>query len=181
VIRSFDGKTPRIAESALVHDSAVIVGDVEIGEGSSVWPGAVIRGDMGSIRVGRNVHIEDNTVLHGGGLTIGDRVIIGHGAVVEGARIGSNVVVGDNSTILFDVEIGDYCLVGAGAMVGQSTRVPDRSLVVGMPAKIRAELSPRQLEFLDRQLTEYEALVAEYRRQQSFAKKTAEGESDQEL
>lgn len=181
MLEVFGGKRPRIASSALVHGSAVIIGDVEIGDDSSVWPGAVIRGDMGSIRIGRNVHIEDNTVLHGSGLTIGDRVIIGHGAVVEGLRIGSNVVVGDNSTILFDVEIGDYCLVGAGAMVGQSTRVPDRSLVVGVPAEIKGELSPRQLEFVNWQLTEYEALVAEYRGEQSSAKKTAEGKSDQEL
>ncbi|MHC4537896.1 MAG: gamma carbonic anhydrase family protein [Planctomycetota bacterium] len=83
MIKSLDGKTPKIADSACISQSAFIAGDVEIGDNSSVWPGAVIRADFGKIRIGNNTHIEDNCVLHGGNMEIGDNVIVGHGAVVQ--------------------------------------------------------------------------------------------------
>lgn len=148
MLRSFNGKTPKIAESAFVSEAAYVVGDVEIGENSSVWPGAVIRGDFGSIRIGNNSAIEDNSVIHAGSppkvegaVTIGDNVHVGHGAVINCRSIGHNVLVGMNATLLHDAEIGNFCVIGAGCLVTQGMKVPDRSFVTGVPGKVRGEVS----------------------------------------
>ena len=142
MIRAVNGKTPRIAESAFVSEWAYVVGDVEIGENSGVWPGAVIRADFGSIRIGKNCQIEDNSVVHGGTpVEIGDNVIIGHSAVVHGLRIGNNVLIGNNATVLDYAEIGDRCVIGANSMVATGQKIPSGSLAVGVPAEIKRELS----------------------------------------
>jgi len=146
VIRSFNGKTPKIAESAFVSEWAYVVGDVEIGENSSVWPGAVIRGDFGKIVIGENTHIEDNSVLHAGTpLEIGDNVMIGHSVVVHCAKIGDNVLVGNNATVLDNVEIGDFCIIGANAVVTPGEKVPSGSFMVGVPAKITGQVPTQRL------------------------------------
>lgn len=143
MIRAFNGKTPRIADSAFVSEWAYVVGDVEIGENSGVWPGAVIRGDFGSIRIGRDSHVEDNSVVHAGtAVDIGDNVLIGHSAVVHGRKIGNNVLVGNNATILDNAEIGDNCIIGANSMVATGQKIPSNSFVVGVPAEIKRVLSP---------------------------------------
>jgi len=149
VIRTFDGKTPKVAQSAFVSESAYVVGDVEIGEHSSVWPGAVIRGDVGKIVIGKYTAVEDNCVIHSGSLsspigdvTIGDEVTIGHGAVINGLRIGNQVLIGMNAIVLHDAEIGNCCIIAAGCLVSQGMHVPDGSFVVGMPGKIREGKSP---------------------------------------
>jgi carbonic anhydrase/acetyltransferase-like protein (isoleucine patch superfamily) len=144
MIRSFNGKTPRIAESAFVSEAAYVVGDVEIGENSSVWPGTVIRGDSGTIRIGKNTNIQDNSVVHGG-TTIGDNVHVGHGAIINCRRIGNNVLIGMNATLLHEAEIGNLCIIAAACLVSQGMKVPDRSFVAGVPAEIRGEASPQQL------------------------------------
>lgn len=155
LIEAFGGIKPRIAASAFVHPLALVRGDVEIGELSIVHAGAVINADLAQIRIGDRVMIEDNCVVHAGGyedwqrgvrtpLTIGDDVILGHGAVVHGTRIGDRVMVGMNATVLQDVEIGDYCVIGAGAMVPESEHIPPRSFVAGVPARIRGRLSEKQ-------------------------------------
>jgi len=154
MIRSFNGKSPRIAPSAFVSEAAYIVGDVEIGEYSSVWPGAVVRGDFGSIKIGNNAAIEDNCVIHSGStsapgnmveVTIGDNAHIGHGAVINCRKISNNVLIGMNATVLHDAEIGDYSIIAAGCLVGEGMIVPDRSLVAGVPGKIKKEVSDKQL------------------------------------
>jgi carbonic anhydrase/acetyltransferase-like protein (isoleucine patch superfamily) len=144
MIRSFNGKTPRIAESAFVSEAAYVVGDVEIGENSSVWPGTVIRGESGTIRIGKNTNIQDNSVVHGG-TTIGDNVHVGHGAIINCRRIGNNVLIGMNATLLHEAEIGNLCIIAAACLVSQGMKVPDRSFVAGVPAEIRGEASPQQL------------------------------------
>jgi carbonic anhydrase/acetyltransferase-like protein (isoleucine patch superfamily) len=153
MIRSFNGKTPRIADTAFVSEFAYVVGDVEIGEGSGVWPGAVIRGDFGSIQIGRNSHIEDNAVVHAWkSLIIGDNVTVGHSAVIHCLRIGNNVLVGNNATVLDDTEIGDFCIIGANSMVRTGQKIPDRSFVVGVPAKIKAEYSSDEIQNIYREM-----------------------------
>jgi len=153
MIRAFNGKTPKIADTAFVSEFAYVIGDVEIGEGSGVWPGAVVRGDFGSIRIGRNSHIEDNAVLHAWkSLTIGDNVTVGHSAVVHCLRIGNNVLVGNNATVLDDTEVGDFCIIGANSMVRAAQKIPDRSFVVGIPAKIKAEFSADEIENIRREM-----------------------------
>jgi len=152
MIRSFNGKTPKIADSAFVSETAYVIGDVEIGENSSIWPGAVIRGDMGRIIIGKNVAIEDNCVIHSGTPTrpcisdviIGDNVIFGHGAISNGHIIGANVMVSMGATILHDSEIGEYSLIAAGCVVKEKMKIPPRSFVVGVPAEIRGQISEEQ-------------------------------------
>jgi carbonic anhydrase/acetyltransferase-like protein (isoleucine patch superfamily) len=153
MIRSIGGKTPRIAASAFVSEAAYIVGDVEIGEETSIWPGAVIRADTGRIVIGRGTAVEDNCVIHSGVpphevTTIGDYVNIGHGAVVHGFRIGNNVLVGMNATILQKVEIGDFCLIGAGCLVSEGMKIPGGSFVVGVPARIKGPVPEKQMHWL---------------------------------
>jgi carbonic anhydrase/acetyltransferase-like protein (isoleucine patch superfamily) len=146
MIRSFNGKSPKIAESAFISEAAYVVGDIEIGENSSVWPGAVIRADKGYAKIGRNTNVQDNAVIHGTGLTIGDHVHIGHCAVINCARIGNNVLIGMNATLLHDVEIGNFCVIGANCLVSQGMKIPDNSFVVGVPAKIKGNVSSQLMQ-----------------------------------
>ena len=145
MIRSFNGKTPKIAESAWVSEAAYVIGDVEIGENSGVWPGAVIRADFASIKIGRNTQIEDNSVLHSGtSIEIGDSVTIGHSVVMHGLSVGNNTLIGNNATVLDNAVVGSHCIVGAGCMVSQGMVIPDNSFVVGVPAEIKRQITPEQ-------------------------------------
>ena len=145
MIRSFNGKTPKVAESAFVSEAAYVIGDVEIGENSGIWPGAVIRADFATIKIGRNTMVEDNSVIHSGvAMEIGDNVTIGHSVVVHGLRIGSHTLVGNNATVLDYAEIGSYCIIGAGCLVTQGMVIPDNSFVVGIPGEIKRQVSPEQ-------------------------------------
>ena len=166
MIRSFNGKTPRIAESAFVSQGAHVIGDVEIGEGSGVWPGAVIRADFGPIRIGCNTMIEDNCVLHSGTpLEIGDNIIIGHGVIVHCRKVGSNNLIGNNSTLLDHAEIGNFCIIGAGSLVRTGMKIPDNSFVVGAPAQIKRQISAAQRQRLDGGSGAYRTLLKQYKEQ----------------
>ncbi len=167
MIRTLGDKIPKIAESVFVSEAAYIVGDVEIGENCSVFPGAVIRADFGPIRIGKNTHIQDNAVVHAGFplLEIGDSVLVGHGAVVHARRIGNNVLIGMNATIMDNVEIEDSCVIAGGAVVVDGMKVPRNSFVVGVPAKIRGEVSPRQLTWLEEGPPVYSDCAQEYKKQ----------------
>lgn len=163
IVVSFGGKTPKVAASALVADSACLIGDVEVGENSSIWPGVVIRADIRPIRVGSNSHIEDNTVLHGYAC-VGDNTLVGHGCVVEGS-VGSGTLVSNGASVLLGAEIGDSCLVAANAVVTENTKVPDRSFVAGVPAKIKGQVAQSHIEKMDFYVPYYDALVKEYKKQ----------------
>lgn len=166
MIRSFSGKTPQIAESAFVSETAYVIGEVEIGENSSIWPGAVIRGDFAFIKIGANTQIEDNCIVHTGTpMSIGDNVHIGHGVVVHCQKIGNNVLVGNNSTLLDRAEIGDFCVIGAHSLVTPGMKIPDRSFVIGVPAEIKGEPSPSQMEWIEKGTTAYIKLAQEYKKQ----------------
>lgn len=170
MIRGLNGKTPRIAASAFISEAAYIVGDVEIGEDANVFPGAVIRGDFGRIVIGSNTSVEDNCVIHSGtpssapgDVDIGDKVLIGHGAVLNCRRIGNNVLIGMNATILHDAEIGHFCIVGAGCLVGQGMKVPTRSFVAGIPGRIKGAPTEKQLWWVQEGYKEYAQLARQYR------------------
>ena len=173
MIRSFKGKTPKIADSAFVSEAAYVIGDVEIGEDSSVWPGAVIRGDMGKITIGRNVVIEDNCVIHSGSpvlppvsdVFIGDYVIFGHGAISNGSKVGAHTIVGIGSTILHDVEIGEYCIIAAGCVVKEKARVPDKSFVVGVPGVIKGQVADSQMYWAQESPRIYREIAIEYKKE----------------
>ena len=166
MIRTFEDKTPRIAESAWIAETAYVIGDVEIGDGSSVWPSAVIRGDFSSIRIGANSHIEDCCVVHcGEPLTIGDHVTAGHGVVVHCRSVGENVLLGNNATLLDGAVIGSYTIVAAGALVTPRTVVPEGSFVRGVPATIEPldEQRLARLKMRRRTDTGYAAMVKRYK------------------
>ena len=151
MIRSFNGKTPKIHPSAFISETAYIVGDVEIEEGCSIWPGAVIRGDTGKVVIGKNTAVEDNCVIHSGIPGKGDTFVgeccnIAHGAVVHCRSIGNNVMIGINATVLHDAEIGNFCIIAAGCLVGQEMKVPDESYVMGIPGRIKGKV-PEKLRF----------------------------------
>ena len=172
MIRAFNGKTPRIAASAFISEAAYVLGDVEIGENSNVFPGAVIRGDFGCIKIGENTSIEDNCVIHSGTPTspegdvfIGDRVLFGHGATMNGRQIGSDVLIGMNATILHDVEIGSFCIIGAGCLVMQGMKVADHSFVVGSPGKIKGPPTEQQLMWVRDGFRQYAELAERYKKE----------------
>jgi carbonic anhydrase/acetyltransferase-like protein (isoleucine patch superfamily) len=147
MIVAHHGKIPRINEKALVSKLATVIGDVEIGEGTSVFPGCVIRGDVERITIGRYSNLQDNVVVHCGDIYegdvlkgyvpvhVGDYVTIGHGAIVHGCSIGDTCLVGAGSIVFNNAVIGEGSIVGMGAVVLNNSVVPPRSVVVGTPAK----------------------------------------------
>lgn len=139
MIMVYKGISPEIDENAFVAPNATVIGKVKIGENSSVWFGAVLRGDESPITIGRGSNVQDNAVLHcdlGSPMSIGDNVTIGHGAIIHGATIGDNVLIGMGAIVLNGAKIGDNCIVGAGAVVKENAEVPANSMLVGVPAKV---------------------------------------------
>ncbi len=145
IILPFNGKRPRIAESAFVAPNAVLIGDVTVGEEASIWFGAVLRGDDpdNGIMVGAGSSVQDNCVVHVGDwrpTVIGEQVTVGHGAKFESCEIGDRTVVGMNAVILQEARIGVECVIGANAVILEGAEVPDRSLVVGAPGVVKKTL-----------------------------------------
>ena len=164
MIRSFNGKTPDIDPSAFVSEAATVIGDVYIGAGVSIWPGAVIRGDFGRIRIKEKTCLEDNCVVHGGtDVTIGREVIVGHGAVVHCLSIGDQVLIGNNATLLDGARIGDSCIIGAGTVIAPGTVIPDGSLVTGTPGKVRRNISQTERDRLREGAAHYAGLARKYK------------------
>ena len=149
MIKQLGDKKPDTQRAAFIAPNADILGDVTLAEGSSVWYGAVIRGDLDHITIGKNSNVQDNVTLHGDigyPITLGEGVSIGHNAVVHGATVGDNTVIGMGSVLLNGCVIGKNSIVGAGAVVSGGSRFPDGSLIVGIPAKAVSELHPVQIE-----------------------------------
>jgi carbonic anhydrase/acetyltransferase-like protein (isoleucine patch superfamily) len=143
MILPFGGRSPRIAASAFVAPTATIIGDVAIGEDSSVWFGAVLRGDTGRIEIGARTSVQDNAVVHTSEhrpTIIGDDVTIGHGAVLEGCTIERGALVGMNAVVLHDAVVGAESLIAAGSVVTDGTKIPPRSVAAGAPCKVRKPL-----------------------------------------
>jgi len=145
MIRSYRGRTPQIPASAYIDPDAVIIGDVTMGELSSVWPGVVIRGDVNWIRIGARTNIQDGSVLHvmkdTHPLVLGDAVTIGHGVILHGCTIESSVLIGMGSILLNGAKIGTGSIVAAGTLVPEGAVVPPGSLFMGHPGKLRRALT----------------------------------------
>ncbi len=138
-------QTPSIHASAYVHPDAVVIGSVTIGENSSVWPGAVLRGDYGRITVGARTSIQDGTVIHAThdlATTIGDDCVVGHNAHLEGCVVEDKALIGSGSVVLHRAIVRSGGLVGAGAVVPNDTEVPSAAMALGVPAKIRLDAVP---------------------------------------
>ena len=149
MIYDFKGKTPNIEKAALVADSADIVGDVTVGEDSTIWFNVVLRGDIAPVVVGKGTNIQEGCVLHvdpDTPCTVGDNVTIGHGAIIHGTKIGDRCLIGMGAILLSNSEIGEDSVVGAGALVKEGQIFPPRSIIVGAPAKKIKELTDADIE-----------------------------------
>jgi carbonic anhydrase/acetyltransferase-like protein (isoleucine patch superfamily) len=166
MLRLYRGQVPRVHPSAFIDDSAQVIGDVEIGEESSVWMCVVIRGDVNRIRIGRRSNIQDGTIVHVMKDThptvIGDNVTIGHGAVVHGCTIEDRCLVGMGAILLNGVTVGSGSIIAAGTLLPEGTQVPPRSLVMGSPGKVRRTLSDADLDEIQMYADRYVAYRLDY-------------------
>jgi gamma-carbonic anhydrase len=153
MIKALRGKTPKIDKSCFVAENTAIIGDVEIKEKSSIWFNVVVRGDVNSIRIGKESNIQDGSVIHGTyekfGTTIGNRVTIGHLVMLHGCSIGDGCLIGMGSIVMDGAKIGAQSLVGAGSLVTEGSIFPPRSLILSRPAKFKRELTAEELENLE--------------------------------
>lgn len=163
---AIDGVCPTIDPSAFIAPGVTLIGDVRVGPGSSIYYGCVLRADRNSITIGSGTNIQDNTVMHsdpGKPVVIGDRVSVGHRALVHGCIVGDDVLVGMSATLLNECRIGSGSLVAAGAVVLEGTEVPDGSLVAGVPGKVRRPLTEDDLARVHGNAQAYEEITALHR------------------
>jgi carbonic anhydrase/acetyltransferase-like protein (isoleucine patch superfamily) len=167
IIVEFAGKTPRVASTAFIADNAVLVGDVEIGDDSSIWFGAVLRADFAPIRIGRMCNIQDNVVAHADssdlGLTVEDNVTVGHSAIVHGVRIKRGCLIGMGAILLSGSDIGANTFVAAGSVVREGDRLPPNSLAAGNPAVVKRALDGNAARWVATASDEYARLARQYR------------------
>ena len=152
MIRPYQGRMPIVPDSCYIDVSAQIIGDVILGENSSVWMNAVVRGDVHSIRIGANSNVQDCSVLHGMRdkypVIVGDWVTIGHNATVHGCVVEDACLIGMGATVMNNARIGEGSIVAAGAVIAENSVIPPRSLVAGVPGKVHRELTPDDREMI---------------------------------
>jgi carbonic anhydrase/acetyltransferase-like protein (isoleucine patch superfamily) len=162
----FQGRAPRIAPDAFVAPTAVLIGDVEIGAGASVWYGAVLRGDHGRIVIGPGSNVQDNATLHvpeNGVTLVKDNVTIGHGAVLEGCTVESGAVIGMNAVVLHHATIGEQSMLAAGSVATEGMTIPPRALAAGVPARVKKELDGRSAQWVSAAAAHYRGLAGQHR------------------
>lgn len=168
--RTFDGILPK-SLAAFVDPSAIIIGKVQIGKGSSIWPLVVIRGDVENITIGENTNIQDATIIHvsspttntpGAPTIIGDNVTVGHRALIHGCTIENNCLIGMGAIILDRAHIGEGSLIGAGALISPGTKVPPRSVVMGIPGKVVRDVTSDEYEAFIQSANKYQKLAVKY-------------------
>ena len=165
MIRSLDGIAPRIHPTAFVSEFAYVIGDVEIGEGSSIWPGSVVRADAGKITMGARTCVQDNSVVHGDAdVVIGDGVVIGHKALCHARSVGDGVLIGSGATVNDGADIGEGSLVASGAVVLEDMVIPPGSLVVGVPARVKGQVEERHTTLIESMAQHYVAKAQRYKR-----------------
>ena len=163
MLRPFKGVSPRLHATTYVDDSAQVIGDVEIGEESSVWMNAVVRGDVHWIRIGDRSNVQDGTVVHVMNrthpTTIGDDVTIGHGAIVHGCTLANRVLVGMGAIVLNGATVGEDSIVAAGSLLPEESRFPPRSLVMGSPGRVKRSLTDAEVS----EILQFSRRYVEYR------------------
>ena len=165
MIIEYRGKRPKIAATAFVAPTAVLIGDVEVGEESSIWFGTVLRGDNGPIRVGKRTSVQDNSVIHvseGCSTVIGDGCTIGHAVVMEDCTIEDGALIGSNAVVLNGAIVGTKSLIGAGSVVAANAIIPPRVVAAGAPAKIKKPLEGAAVEWVEHAPQEYVTLSRTY-------------------
>ncbi len=167
MIKEYQGHYPKIDKSAFIAEDAVIIGNVEIKEGASIWYGCVLRGDSGRIVIGRNSNIQDGCILHcdrGFEVSIGENVTVGHGAIVHGAVVEDEVLIGMRATLLNGAYVETGSIIAAGALVGEHKRITSNSLAIGIPCSCR-ELRPEQKEMILWNAQHYVSLAKTYKKE----------------
>ena len=166
IARAYDGKQPRIGQRVFVAENAALIGDVELADDSSIWYGAVLRGDIFHIRIGARSNVQDNCVFHveaGTDPTIlGEEVTVGHSAVVHGCTVDRGALIGIGARVLSGSHVGERALIGAGAVVTEGMEVPPQTLVLGVPGRVKRELTKDELARLDRSWKNYVAYKDRY-------------------
>jgi carbonic anhydrase/acetyltransferase-like protein (isoleucine patch superfamily) len=166
MLRPYRGTLPRIHPTAYIDDSAQVIGDVEIGEESSIWMLAVVRGDVHQIRIGRRTNLQDGTIVHvmkgTHPTTIGDDVTVGHGAIVHGCSIDDRCLIGMGTILLNGVHVGAESIVAAGTLLTEGTQIPPRSLVMGSPGKVKRTLGDDEVRDSQGYADRYVAYRLEY-------------------
>jgi len=173
MIKKFKSSAPRIDESAFVAENAMVIGDVEIGENSSVWYGATIRGDINSVKIGKNTNIQENCVVHVdsnkgnplfGKTFIGNGVTVGHGAILHGCTIEDDCLIGMGAIVLTGAKIGQGSLIAAGALVRESQEIPPKSVAIGIPAVIKGTVPEDKIELFKDSAKHYVELAEEHKK-----------------
>ena len=167
MIVEFDGKTPQVAEDAFVAPTAVLIGDVTVGPGASIWYGAVLRGDNSAIVIGAGSNVQDNCVIHCADALptiVGENVTVGHMAMLEGCVIGDGALVGMGAIVLQRASVGERSLVAAGAVVGEGSEIPDGVLAAGVPARVKKELAGNAQRWVETAAREYQSKRLRYMR-----------------
>jgi gamma-carbonic anhydrase len=159
IIRSYDGREPRFGQRVFVAENAAVIGDVELGDDVSIWYATTIRGDVNGIRIGARTNVQDNCTIHvthnDWATVIGEDVTIGHGAIVHGCTVHRGALIGMGSRVLDGAVIGENALVGAGALVSEGMQVPPRTLVLGVPARVKRPLTDEEVAHLERSWKHY--------------------------
>ncbi len=166
MLRPHRSQHPSLGNRTWVAENATLVGDVVIGDDSSIWFGTVIRGDVHSIRIGARTNIQDNCTIHVTtamhDVVIGDEVTVGHGVIAHGCHIDRGALIGMGSRVLDGAHVGELALVGAGALVSEGMNVPPRTLVLGIPAKVKRDLTTEEIERLESSWKHYVELKDVY-------------------
>jgi carbonic anhydrase/acetyltransferase-like protein (isoleucine patch superfamily) len=167
MIRPYQGKNPKLGPDVFVADTAMVIGDVEIGARSTIWFGAVIRGDVYYIRIGEDTSIQDNSVIHvthGQNATvIGNRVTVGHSVTLHGCTVRDRCIIGMGSTVLDLADVGERCILGAGSLVSPGTKIPPGHLALGNPARVKRPLTEKELDWIESSADHYVELAKTYR------------------
>lgn len=156
---------PQIHKDAFIAETAAVIGDVKIGEGSSIWYGTVIRGDIEDIIIGKFSNIQDNATVHTETdvpTRIGDYTVVGHNAIIHGCSVGNNTLVGMGSTILNNAVIGDNCIIGAGSVVTEGKTIPDNSMVIGIPGKVVRQVTEDEVKAIRNNAERYNELFKKH-------------------
>lgn len=167
MIREFQGRTPKISEDTYISEESVIIGDVVLEKGVSVWPFAVLRGDLDGIRIGAFTNVQEGVIIHvdrGFPVEVGENVVIGHSAILHGCKVGNNCLIGMRAVILDGAEIEEGCIIGAGALVPQGKKIPKNSLVLGVPGAVIRTVKEEELEKIRENVRLYYELSKMYRR-----------------
>lgn len=169
MLMAYKGTRPVIHETVFIVDSAIVIGDVEIGEHSSIWFNAVVRGDVNYIRIGARTNVQDNSSLHVTNgthpLIIGSEVTIGHSVTLHGCTVKDRCLIGMGAILLDGSVIGEDSVIGAGALVKEGMKVPPRSLVVGLPGRVARELSPEEVARIKKSAANYIEYARDYTEQ----------------